>query len=60
MQLVAVYLLVAASTAYVLRAMWRTWFGAKGGCSSGCGKCAAPPAVPTEGRFPLPQIGNSG
>ena len=56
MQLVVVYLLVAASAAYVLRATWRTWFGAKAGCSSGCGKCAKPSAAPTDGRFPLPQI----
>ena len=52
MQLVAVSLLVAASAVYVLRATWRTWFGAKCG---GCGKCAEPPA-PVEGRFPLPQL----
>ena len=56
MQLVAVWVVVCVSVAYVLRATWRTWFGAKAGCVSGCGKCAAPDETTTEGRFPLPQL----
>lgn len=53
-QLVLVGVLVACAAGYVLRATWRTWFGAaKPGCGSGCGKCTAPePDAP--GRKPLP------
>ena len=55
-QLIAVWVMVGVSVTYVLRATWRTWFGAKAGCASGCGNCAAPVETKTEGRFPLPQI----
>ena len=57
LQLVVVLLVVAGAALYVLRATWKTWFGAaKSGCASGCGKCSAPAAEPPEasGRRPLP------
>jgi hypothetical protein len=57
LQLVAVALLVALAATYILRATWRTWFGAsRSGCGSGCGKCAASaPEIPqASGRRPLP------
>lgn len=54
-QLATVAVLVAGAVGYVLRATWKTWFGAKPGCGSGCGKCAAPePAPAPNGRKPLP------
>lgn len=54
-QLIAVGAVVAGAAAYVLRATWLTWFGAKPGCGSGCGKCATPAPEPAvEGRTPLP------
>ncbi|HJZ59095.1 MAG TPA: FeoB-associated Cys-rich membrane protein [Gemmataceae bacterium] len=56
-QLIVVAVLVALSAAYVVRSAWRTFFGKKAGCGSGCGKCAAPPATPQpEGRISLPQV----
>ena len=42
MQLIATYSIIGLAAAYVLRALWRTVAGKKGGCGSGCGKCAAP------------------
>ncbi len=55
-QLVAVGVVVALAAGYILRATWKTWFGAsKPGCGSGCGKCAAPTTEPeVKGRRPLP------
>jgi ABC-type uncharacterized transport system YnjBCD permease subunit len=56
LQLVVVGALVALALGYILRATWRTWFGAgKPACASGCGKCADPaPAAEAKGRRPLP------
>jgi hypothetical protein len=57
LQLIVVGLIVALAAAYVLRATWKTWFGAATpGCGSGCGKCAAPAPEPPQpnGRRPLP------
>ena len=55
LQLVLVGLAVACAAGYVLRASWKTWFGAKAGCGSGCGKCAAPAPEPeVKGRRSLP------
>ena len=55
LQLVVVGLVVAVAAGYVLRATWKTWLGAKAGCGSGCGKCAAPAPEPVvTGRRPLP------
>ena len=56
LQLVLVGLVVAAAAGYVLRATWKTWFGAsKSGCGSGCGKCATPAPQPeVKGRRSLP------
>lgn len=54
-QLALVCACVAAAALVVLRATWRTWFGAKPGCGSGCGKCVTPKAEPpVPGRTPLP------
>lgn len=54
-QLALVWLCVAGAALVVLRATWCTWFGAKPGCGSGCGKCATPTAEsPVPGRKPLP------
>ncbi len=55
-QLALVGLVVALAAGYVLRASWKTWFGAaKSGCGSGCGKCATPPPQPeVKGRRSLP------
>lgn len=39
-QMYVVVILVAAAAVYVLRRLWGTWFGAKGGCTKGCG-CSA-------------------
>ncbi|MBA4187238.1 MAG: hypothetical protein C0467_04385 [Planctomycetaceae bacterium] len=56
-QLVIVGVLVAASAAYVLLSAWKTWFGkSEKGCGSGCGKCAATPEPPQQGRHSLPQV----
>lgn len=56
LQLILVGALVAVAAGYLLRATYRTWFGAKSGCGSGCGKCATPSANEPEvkGRRPLP------
>lgn len=56
LQLLVVALVVALAASYVLRATWRTWFSAKPGCGSGCGKCAANSPEPPQpnGRRPLP------
>ena len=56
LQLVVVGLLVAGAAGYILRAAWKTWFGAsKPGCGSGCGKCTAPAPEPdVKGRRSLP------
>ncbi|WP_162271653.1 FeoB-associated Cys-rich membrane protein [Gemmata sp. SH-PL17] len=56
LQLVVVGGVVAFAAGYVLRAMWKTWFGAsKPGCGSGCGKCAtSDPEPEVKGRRPLP------
>lgn len=55
-QLIAVGAAIACAAGYVLRATWKTWFGASmPGCGSGCGKCVAPePEVVAKGRTPLP------
>lgn len=54
-QLALVLVCVAVAAVYVLRATWRTWFGTKSGCGSGCGKCAsAKDEPPVPGRKPLP------
>lgn len=57
-QLAIVGLIVAAASAYLGRALWKSWFGkSAAGCGSGCGKCAAPaPETKPEGRFSLPQV----
>jgi hypothetical protein len=39
-QLAVVGLVVAGAVLYLVRAGWRTWRGAKAGCSGGCG-CGA-------------------
>jgi hypothetical protein len=56
LQLVLVGVVVACAAGYVLRASWKTWFGAsKSGCASGCGKCAtAAPEPEVKGRRSLP------
>lgn len=56
LQLVLVGALVAGAAGYLMRATWKTWFGAaKPGCGSGCGKCATPAPEPdVKGRRPLP------
>jgi hypothetical protein len=55
LQLVLVGVAVACAAGYLLRATWKTWFGAsKPTCGSGCGKCAAPAPEPQPGRRPLP------
>ena len=55
-QLVVVGAAVLAAAGYVGRATWRTWFGPKAGCGSGCGKCAAPRPEPAGRRVALPQV----
>lgn len=56
LQLIVVGLLIALAAGYILRAIWKTWFGgSKAGCGSGCGKCATPASEPeVKGRRPLP------
>ena len=55
LQLVLVGFIVAFAAGYIVRASWKTWFGTKAGCGSGCGKCAAPAPEPdVKGRRPLP------
>jgi hypothetical protein len=56
LQLVLVGFIVAFAAGHIVRASWKTWFGAsKAGCGSGCGKCAAPALEPeVKGRRPLP------
>ena len=55
LQLIAVAFIVALAAGYVVRAAWKTWSGAKSGCGSGCGKCAAPEPPPeANDRRPLP------
>jgi hypothetical protein len=56
MQLVAALAIVTLAAAYVARATWKAWAGKKGGCASGCGKCAAPAAPEQKGRIALPQV----
>jgi len=41
-QVIAVIVLVAVSALYVMWAGYRSLTGARSGCGSGCGKCAAP------------------
>ncbi|MDY3560214.1 FeoB-associated Cys-rich membrane protein [Gemmata sp. JC673] len=54
-QFIGVGVVIACAVGYVLRATWKTWFGARPGCGSGCGKCAAPAPEPAvKGRTPLP------
>ena len=57
-QLLLVYMLIAAALAFVARTTYRTWFGSsKAGCGSGCGKCAAPVAEePGTKRVGLPLV----
>ena len=56
-QLIIALVMVALAAAYVARSAWKTWFGKKAGCGSGCGKCAAPASGPPQkGRIELPQI----
>ncbi|MDB5308733.1 MAG: hypothetical protein JWO38_2935 [Gemmataceae bacterium] len=58
-QFVAAAVIVGLAAAYSARATWRVWAGKKSGCSSGCGKCAAPPAPAgpeQKGRVSLPQV----
>jgi hypothetical protein len=56
-QLLIVGVAIAAAALYVVRASWKTWFGATHKtCGSGCGKCATPTAPPQKGRFELPQV----
>jgi hypothetical protein len=55
-QLVAAVTVVALAAAYIARATWKTWFGKKAGCGSGCGKCATPTAPEQKGRISLPQV----
>jgi hypothetical protein len=56
LQLIIVFVLIALAAAYVLRAAWKTWFGAsKSNCGSGCGKCnSSAPEPQVKGRRPLP------
>jgi hypothetical protein len=59
MQLLGVYGLIVVAVAVVARRTYRTWFAkSSGGCGSGCGKCAAPPAVeaPDGKRVRLPLL----
>ena len=56
-QLLIVGIVVAAATAYLVRAAWKTWFAKSAkGCGAACGKCTATVEPKTEGRFPLPQV----
>ena len=56
-QLLVVGVAVAAAALYLMRASWKTWFGAtEKTCGSGCGKCTTPAEPPTKGRFELPQV----
>jgi len=56
-QLAIALLIVAGAASYVVRSVWKTTFGTKRGCGSGCGKCAVPPAsAPQKGRIELPQV----
>ena len=48
-QLTVVGLVVIAAVLYLARAGWRTWRGAKGGCSGGCG-CGPKTATPAAGN----------
>jgi hypothetical protein len=58
LQFIVVGVIVAFAAAYVLRAMWKTWFAkSQPGCGSGCGKCSTPETQPeanTNGRRSLP------
>jgi hypothetical protein len=45
-QLIGVGVALAGAVVYIARATWKTWFGAKAGCGSGCGKCASPEPEP--------------
>lgn len=56
MQLAAALVIVALAAGYVARAGWRALTGAKLGCGSACGKCAAPAPPPAPGRIALPQL----
>ncbi len=54
-QFAIVLALIGGALLYIGRATWKTWSGSKGGCASGCGKCAIPtPAA--KGRLSLPMV----
>jgi hypothetical protein len=56
-QLAVTLVLIALAAAFVLRSAFRAVLGrGKGGCGSGCGKCAATEAPPHAGRIGLPQL----
>ncbi|HEY2783712.1 MAG TPA: hypothetical protein VGJ05_01955 [Fimbriiglobus sp.] len=56
-QLLIVVSLIGLATAYVARAAVRAFLSPGKGCSSGCGKCAAPAEeVPNAKRVSLQQV----
>jgi hypothetical protein len=48
-QTVLTALFVTVAAAYLVRSGWRTWFGAKPGCSGGC-SCSGSAKQPNAGR----------
>jgi hypothetical protein len=57
-QLLIVLVVVSVAGAYVARATWRTWRGAKSGCGGGCacpGGKAASPAGDARGNLISPE-----
>jgi bacterioferritin-associated ferredoxin len=56
-QPVAVVAFIITATVYLGRATWKTWFGSKAGCGSGCGKCSTTTVDSTNTkRRSLPQV----
>jgi attachment p12 family protein len=56
LQLVAVWVIVAAAALYVTRAFWKSLRGSGKGCGSGCGKCTPTNEEAKDGRIPLEQV----
>lgn len=55
-QLLTVCGVVLAAVGYLARSAWRTWFGRKSGCASGCGGCSTPKTSDNGKRIALPQV----
>jgi hypothetical protein len=58
-QLLLVFGVIGLAAAFVTRAAYRAWAAPGTGCSTGCGKCAAPATEPEDRRVSLRQVGRS-